>query len=75
MLRHVHQLLLGGRNIKAWLALAGYFRINILYSVTGFKNIPFGDMVILTAGFVLEVYYGAVNTNKFRWRSCKSSFG
>lgn len=57
------QLLLGGENIGAWLALAGYFSINILYSVAGFKNIPLLDIAILTAGFVIRMYYGAVNTN------------
>lgn len=63
VLRYVHQSLLGGGNIEALLVLAGYFSINILYSVAGFKNIPFLDIVILTAGFVLGMYYGAVNTN------------
>lgn len=40
-----------------WLLLA-YFVINFIYSL-GAKNIPILDVVLLSAGFVIRVYYGA----------------
>lgn len=55
------QLFVGMANGIGWLILGGYFLINFLYSVVGWKNIPLVDVCILTAGFVLRVFYGAVN--------------
>ncbi len=46
------------KNFSA-IALIVYMVINILYSVFGAKKIPLLDIVILTAGFVLRVVYGA----------------
>ena len=46
-----------GVSIVSFVLLAAYFIINILYSV-GFKNIPILDVIILSVGFLLRVFYG-----------------
>ena len=45
-------------SIYAWLCLAGYLLLNILYSL-GLKNIPILDVAILASGFVLRVVFGS----------------
>ena len=47
---------------EGFLFVGVYFLINILYSC-GLKNKPLIDIIILTAGFVIRIYYGAVITN------------
>lgn len=39
-----------------------YLLINILYSIFKWKHIPLVDILILAAGFLLRVFYGAVIT-------------
>ena len=53
----------GHINIAGLLTVLAYFIINVLYSVCGWKNIPLVDVAILTSGFILRVFFGAVNTD------------
>lgn len=46
------------QTLWAWLILAGYIGINILYSC-GLKNVPIIDVAILAFGFLLRIVYGA----------------
>ena len=52
----------------SFLFLLIYIIINILYSL-GLKNIAIIDIVLLTAGFIIRVYYGAsiVNVEVSNW--------
>lgn len=46
-----------GTSVVGGLLLAAYFVINVLYSVK-LKNIPILDVVILSIGFLIRVFYG-----------------
>lgn len=49
-------------NYWSLLLIAIYIIINIYYSLGG-KNIPILDIIILTAGFVIRLYYGSLIFN------------
>lgn len=57
-------------SITGFLLLASYLLINVLYSF-GLKNIPILDVVILSAGFLIRVFYGAevigVEVSQWLW--------
>ncbi len=63
-------LLLAAILLQAWSGsivlsiylLVGYVLINACYSL-GLKNIPIIDVAILSLGFVIRVYFGAVSVN------------
>ncbi len=48
-------------NKAAALCLAGYFILNLFYSM-GLKNKPIIDVVILASGFVIRVFFGGLIT-------------
>ncbi|MEG0283013.1 MAG: decaprenyl-phosphate phosphoribosyltransferase [Clostridia bacterium] len=55
-------------NITSYLILLGYLAINICYSM-GLKHKPIIDVLILVAGFLLRVLYGAeiINVDISNW--------
>ncbi len=54
--------LLTGSFLRGSIYIIGYFILNLSYSF-GLKNKPLADIVILTSGFVIRIYYGAMITN------------
>ena len=54
--------LLTGNFLRGSIYIIGYFILNLSYSF-GMKNKPLADIVILTSGFVIRIYYGAMITN------------
>lgn len=55
--------LFNGHIIVSLIVLLGYLLINLIYSVFGGKKVPLLDVTLLSLGFVLRVYYGAVITD------------
>ncbi len=53
---------LAGGGWRAYLFFAGYFTVNIGYSL-GLKNLPLLDVALLVSGFLLRVLYGAAVTD------------
>ncbi len=51
-----------GNALKGSIYVTGYFILNMCYSF-GFKNKPLIDILILAAGFVIRILYGAMITD------------